>query len=128
MATDYGLDSRGAGVRDPVGSRFFSSPCRSDRFWGPPSPLSNRYRGLFPREQRCRRVQFTIRLSLSGFSDASTRWPYPPPTVLSTRFRKTEAKFLLSCTLSLSRVKVRVKWSLFLIKRHAMKKYGRRTA
>jgi hypothetical protein len=27
------------------GWEFFSSPQRSDRFWGPPSPLSNGYQG-----------------------------------------------------------------------------------
>jgi hypothetical protein len=39
---------RGIGVRVPVGTHFFSSPRRTDRFCGPPSLLSNGYRGLFP--------------------------------------------------------------------------------
>jgi hypothetical protein len=48
IATGYGLDYRGVGLRVPVGARIFSSPCRSDRLWGPLN-LSNGYRGLFPR-------------------------------------------------------------------------------
>jgi hypothetical protein len=39
IATAYGLDHRGVGVRVPVGSRIFSSPRRSDRLWGPPNLL-----------------------------------------------------------------------------------------
>jgi hypothetical protein len=43
IATSYGLNDRGVGVRVLVGSRIFSSPDR------PPNLLSNAYRGLFPR-------------------------------------------------------------------------------
>jgi hypothetical protein len=48
MTTGYGLEDRGIGVQAPVRSRIFSSPQRPDRFWGPPSLLSNGYRRLFP--------------------------------------------------------------------------------
>jgi hypothetical protein len=48
IATSYGLNSRGLGVRVPVEGRFCSSSRRPGRFWGPPSVLSNGYRGFFP--------------------------------------------------------------------------------
>jgi hypothetical protein len=34
-ATGYRLDGRGIGVRIPAQARFFSSPSRPDRIWGP---------------------------------------------------------------------------------------------
>jgi hypothetical protein len=48
IATGYGLDDWEVGVRVPVRSRMFTSPCRPDRRWGPPNLLYNGYRGLFP--------------------------------------------------------------------------------
>jgi hypothetical protein len=39
IATGYGLDDRRVGVRVPVGSIIFSSPCRPDWLWGP-QPIS----------------------------------------------------------------------------------------
>jgi hypothetical protein len=48
IATGYGLDDQGVGVRVVIGSRIFSSPRRPDRFLGRPSLLSNGYRGFFP--------------------------------------------------------------------------------
>jgi hypothetical protein len=41
IATGYGLNCRGVGVRVPVGSRIFSSPPRPDRLCGPPNLLSS---------------------------------------------------------------------------------------
>jgi hypothetical protein len=48
IATGYGLDGRGVGVRVPVEAKFFSSPRRPERLWAPPNLLPNAYRGLFP--------------------------------------------------------------------------------
>jgi hypothetical protein len=45
IATGYGLYDPGVGVRDPEGSRIFSSPQRPDRLWGSPSLISNGYWG-----------------------------------------------------------------------------------
>jgi hypothetical protein len=49
IATGYRLNDRGVGVRVPVGSRIFTSPCRPDQLWGLPSLLYSGYGGLFPR-------------------------------------------------------------------------------
>jgi membrane-associated phospholipid phosphatase len=45
IATGYGLDDRGVGVRVPVGSRIFSSPLCPDRLWGLPNDHSKGYGG-----------------------------------------------------------------------------------
>jgi hypothetical protein len=47
IATVYGMDDRGVGVRVPLRSRIFFSPRRPYGTWGPPSFLSNGYRGFF---------------------------------------------------------------------------------
>jgi hypothetical protein len=46
IATGYGLDDRGVGVRVQVEPRILSSPRRPDRLWGPPDFLTNGYRGF----------------------------------------------------------------------------------
>jgi hypothetical protein len=53
LASGYGLDDRGVGVRVPTRSRIFTSLYRPDRLWGSTSLLSNKYRGaLFPGVKR----------------------------------------------------------------------------
>jgi hypothetical protein len=49
IATGYGLDDRGVGVRVPVRGKIFSSLRRPYLLWGSPSHLSNGYQGIFLR-------------------------------------------------------------------------------
>jgi hypothetical protein len=64
IATGYGLNGRGVGVRVPEGSRIFPSPRRLDRLWGPPSLLYYGYRGLFLGGYSGRGVKLTTHLQL----------------------------------------------------------------
>jgi hypothetical protein len=59
----YGLDGPGS---IPGGARFFFPPQRPDRFWGPPSLLSNGYGELNPRgvKQSSGGVNLTTHLHL----------------------------------------------------------------
>jgi hypothetical protein len=54
-ATSYWLDDRGVGVRGPVWSRIVTSPCRSDRLWGP----TDLHWGPFPRGYSGQGVKLT---------------------------------------------------------------------
>jgi hypothetical protein len=48
IAPGYGMDDWGVGVRVPVRSTIFSSPCRLDRFWGPPASYPMDAKMSFP--------------------------------------------------------------------------------
>jgi hypothetical protein len=52
VETGYGLGNRGFAVRVPVRWRNVISPCRPDRVWDPPNPISTWYRGSFPGVKR----------------------------------------------------------------------------
>jgi hypothetical protein len=62
----YGLDDQG-----PI--PFFSTPPRSDRFWGPPSLLCNGYREIFPQG-----VKLTTHLHLSRSSERVVLYFHSP--------------------------------------------------
>jgi hypothetical protein len=64
VATGYGLDGRGVGVRVPVYARLFFSPRCPDRFRGSLSLLFNGYRGLLLWRLRGRGVKLTTHLQL----------------------------------------------------------------
>jgi hypothetical protein len=54
IATGYGLDDRGVGVRVPIGLRMFTSPRRSDRLWGLPSLSNGATSDYFPEGKAAR--------------------------------------------------------------------------
>jgi hypothetical protein len=79
IATGYRLDDQRVRVQVPVGSRIFSSPSHPDRFWGPPSLLSNGYWRLFPQGKSDRGVKLTTYLWLVPRSrKCGSLHPLPP--------------------------------------------------
>jgi hypothetical protein len=74
IATDYGLNDRGVGVRVPARSRIVTSPYRPDRLWGPPNLLSNGYLGIFPRGVK--RQGREADHSLPTSTEVKKRWIY----------------------------------------------------
>jgi hypothetical protein len=78
IATGYVLDDREVGVRVLVGSRIFSSPLRPDGLSGPPSLLSNEYRGLSPRGKSGRGMKLTNHLQLLPRSEYVDRYIHFP--------------------------------------------------
>jgi hypothetical protein len=78
IATGYGLEDEGVGVRVPVEARIFSSPCLPARFWGPILLVSNRYRELLPRGKSRRGVKLTTHLQLVPRSiQRGSIYPFP---------------------------------------------------
>jgi hypothetical protein len=113
IATGYRLNDRVVGVRLPVGARIFSSPRRPDRFWSPPSLLSNGYRGSFPGgkaagvwswsliSNKCRGqenvdlyIHSPIRLNGLMLNQLSTGAPLPYPFVYNIRFNPAERRHI----------------------------------
>jgi hypothetical protein len=77
IATGYVLDGGDVGVRIPVEARFFFSPRNANRFWGPPSLLSNRYRGPFP--QRIKQPEREADHSPPTSTEVKNTWIYTTP-------------------------------------------------
>jgi hypothetical protein len=67
IATGYGLDDRRVGVRVPVRSRIFTSPCHPDQLWG--------------------LIQWILRALSSGAKQPGREVDFSPPT--SAEFNKT---------------------------------------
>jgi hypothetical protein len=63
LATGYGLEDRGVGLRVPVGSRIFTFPYRPKRLWGPPNLISNGDPRLFPRGLSGRCLKLTTHIT-----------------------------------------------------------------
>jgi hypothetical protein len=82
IATGYRLDDRGS---IPGGGwEFFSSTPCPDRFWGPPSLISNGYRGLSHWVQSGRCVKLTTHLHLVPRSKNALRYTSTPLYVFVT--------------------------------------------
>jgi hypothetical protein len=77
MATDYGLDGQGFGVRVPVGARIFASPCPPDFLYGPPNLLSNGYMGFFLQGCSSKGVKLNTHLQLVPRSRVDLYNHYP---------------------------------------------------
>jgi hypothetical protein len=84
IATVYGLDDWGDGVRVPVGSSIFSFLCRPDLLWGQPSLLSKGHRGSFPGGKAAGAWKLTTHLQLVSRTRKCGSI-HPPPNTPSWR-------------------------------------------
>jgi hypothetical protein len=81
IESGYGLDDRAIQVRSPAEAKDFSfSLCVQNTLWGPPSLLSNGYRGPFPGGRAWPGVTLTTHLHLVPRSWMSRSYTSSPPS------------------------------------------------